>query len=309
MPWREVRVCCAHAACPLAFTLRRSLSPHTNSPPLRHTPTRALSASTKSLTQCGECASPPPLCPRRVWCVRGVGCVCVLGARGAARMPGACAPPPTHPAPAPSRSHAHTLISTHPPPPPPHTHTHRYMSGSLFSKYPFDVPSEQFSPELFRQAFAAVQSCVVHLQARREWGGGGRGGGRAAGRADTHTHAPCAQGVPLSKRFALVPLGPPLLTYSSTCRALLRFDAESRQARGRVGGCLRACVLRLLPPFASSSACTGVCMHSHARTHARTRTYATNAPLLLRCGWRWTAHTPPASLWWRGAAPSPTRAC
>ena len=27
------------------------------------------------------------------------------------------------------------------------------------------------------------------------------------------------QGVPLSKRFALVPLGPPLLTYSSTCKA------------------------------------------------------------------------------------------
>ena len=40
------------------------------------------------------------------------------------------------------------------------------------------------------QAFAAVQASVVHLQ-----------------------------GVPLSKRFALVPLGPPLLTYSSTCKA------------------------------------------------------------------------------------------
>ena len=40
------------------------------------------------------------------------------------------------------------------------------------------------------QAFAAVQASVVHLQ-----------------------------GVPLSKRFALLPLGPPLLTYSSTCKA------------------------------------------------------------------------------------------
>ena len=39
------------------------------------------------------------------------------------------------------------------------------------------------------QAFAAVQASVVHLQ-----------------------------GVPLSKRFALVPLGPPLLSYSSTCK-------------------------------------------------------------------------------------------
>ena len=39
------------------------------------------------------------------------------------------------------------------------------------------------------QAFAAVQASVVHLQ-----------------------------GVPLSKRFALVPLGPPLLSYSSTSK-------------------------------------------------------------------------------------------
>ena len=39
------------------------------------------------------------------------------------------------------------------------------------------------------QGFAAVQASVVHLQ-----------------------------GVPLSKRFALVPLGPPLLSYSSTAK-------------------------------------------------------------------------------------------
>ena len=39
------------------------------------------------------------------------------------------------------------------------------------------------------QAFAAVQASVVHLQ-----------------------------GVPLSKRFALVPLGPPILSYSSTSK-------------------------------------------------------------------------------------------
>ena len=42
---------------------------------------------------------------------------------------------------------------------------------------------------MFKQAFAAVQASVVHLQ-----------------------------GVPLGKRFALVPLGPPLLTYSSTAK-------------------------------------------------------------------------------------------
>ena len=40
------------------------------------------------------------------------------------------------------------------------------------------------------QGFAAVQACVVHLQ-----------------------------GMPLSKRFALVPFGPPLLTYSSQAKA------------------------------------------------------------------------------------------
>lgn len=74
-----------------------------------------------------------------------------------------------------------------------------YMSGSLFSKYPFEVPSEQFTVDRFIQAFAAVQSSVVHLQ-----------------------------GVPLSKRFALVPLGPPLLSYSSTSKALLKYNAEEK---------------------------------------------------------------------------------
>lgn len=77
-----------------------------------------------------------------------------------------------------------------------------FMAGSLFKNYPFEIPTEQFSLELFTQAFAAVQSSVVHLQ-----------------------------GVPLSKRFALVPLGPPLLTYSSTSKAMLQYDQESRQVR------------------------------------------------------------------------------
>ena len=77
-----------------------------------------------------------------------------------------------------------------------------YLSGSLFNKYPFEVPSEQFSLELFTQAFAAIQSSVVHLQ-----------------------------GVPLGKRFALVPLGPPLLSYSSTCRALLKYNAEAKEVQ------------------------------------------------------------------------------
>lgn len=77
-----------------------------------------------------------------------------------------------------------------------------FMAGSLFRNYPFEIPTEQFSLELFTQAFAAVQSCVVHLQ-----------------------------GVPLSKRFALVPMGPPLLTYSSTAKAMLKYNAEAKEVQ------------------------------------------------------------------------------
>eukprot|EP00884_Botryococcus_braunii_P019622 jgi/Botrbrau1/6343/Bobra.0098s0002.1 len=76
------------------------------------------------------------------------------------------------------------------------------MAGSLFRNYPYDIPTEAFSFNLFKQAFAAVQASVVHLQ-----------------------------GVPLCKRFALVPLGPPLLSYSSTAKALLQYDPESQEVR------------------------------------------------------------------------------
>lgn len=67
-----------------------------------------------------------------------------------------------------------------------------FMAGSLFQQYPFDIPTEAFPFEIFKQAFVAIQSCVVHLQ-----------------------------GVSLARRFALVPLGPPLLAYKGTCRAML----------------------------------------------------------------------------------------
>ncbi|KAI3725949.1 hypothetical protein L1987_65745 [Smallanthus sonchifolius] len=67
-----------------------------------------------------------------------------------------------------------------------------FMAGSLFQQYPFDIPTEAFSFEIFKQAFVAVQSCVVHLQ-----------------------------NVSLARRFALVPLGPPLLTYRSNSKAML----------------------------------------------------------------------------------------
>ncbi|GBG60037.1 hypothetical protein CBR_g368 [Chara braunii] len=72
-----------------------------------------------------------------------------------------------------------------------------FMAGSLFKKYPFDIPTEAFPFEIFRQAFVAVQSCVVHLQ-----------------------------GVNLARRFALVPLGPPLLSYRSDSKAMLRADGD-----------------------------------------------------------------------------------
>lgn len=67
-----------------------------------------------------------------------------------------------------------------------------FMAGSLFQQYPYDIPTEAFPFEIFKQAFVAVQSCVVHLQR-----------------------------VSLARRFALVPLGPPLLSYGSRCKAML----------------------------------------------------------------------------------------
>ncbi|ERN13651.1 ribulose-1,5 bisphosphate carboxylase/oxygenase large subunit N-methyltransferase, chloroplastic [Amborella trichopoda] len=67
-----------------------------------------------------------------------------------------------------------------------------FMAGSLFQQYPYDIPTEAFPFEIFKQAFVAVQSCVVHLQ-----------------------------NVSLARRFALVPLGPPLLAYKSNCKAML----------------------------------------------------------------------------------------
>ncbi|KAF7130672.1 hypothetical protein RHSIM_Rhsim10G0009000 [Rhododendron simsii] len=66
------------------------------------------------------------------------------------------------------------------------------FSVALLQQYPYDIPTEAFPFEIFKQAFVAVQSCVVHLQK-----------------------------VSLARRFALVPLGPPLLTYRSNCKSML----------------------------------------------------------------------------------------
>lgn len=38
-----------------------------------------------------------------------------------------------------------------------------YLAGIL-QQYPYDIPTEAFPFEIFKQAFVAVQSCVVHLQ-------------------------------------------------------------------------------------------------------------------------------------------------
>lgn len=38
------------------------------------------------------------------------------------------------------------------------------MSLTAMQQYPFDIPTEAFPFEIFKQAFVAVQSCIVHLQ-------------------------------------------------------------------------------------------------------------------------------------------------
>ncbi|GFR44785.1 hypothetical protein Agub_g6117, partial [Astrephomene gubernaculifera] len=86
-----------------------------------------------------------------------------------------------------------------------------FMAGSLFNKYPFNLPTETFTFEHFKQAFAAVQASIVHLQ-----------------------------GVPIAKRFALVPLGPPLLAYSSTSKSMMTYDEDARAVRLVVSGAVAA---------------------------------------------------------------------
>ena len=64
--------------------------------------------------------------------------------------------------------------------PPSHNNTttqQHQQHNTTNESYPFDLPTEAFSFDLFRQAFAAVQASTVHLQ-----------------------------GVEQTRRFALVPL-------------------------------------------------------------------------------------------------------
>jgi len=80
-----------------------------------------------------------------------------------------------------------------------------FMARSLFKNYPYDIPTEAFSKELYMQAFAAIQSCVVHLQ-----------------------------GVELSKRFALIPMGPPLVMYKSTTKSMLSYNSDTKAVELKV---------------------------------------------------------------------------
>ena len=109
-----------------------------------------------------------------------------------------------------------------------------FMAGSLFKNYPYDVPTEAFSLPLFTQAFAAVQASVVHLQ-----------------------------DVTLSKRFAMVPLGPPLLSYSSTSKAspgaVTRPSAVS-QCDPKLSPLIN---FLLVTALAARHACCKHIMHSH----------------------------------------------
>ncbi len=83
-----------------------------------------------------------------------------------------------------------------------HTH-HTTMANNHWSCISCQHPSPPL-PVLL-QAFAAVQASCVHLQ-----------------------------GVPYARRFALVPMGPPLLTYSSTCKAILAYNPETRAVELKV---------------------------------------------------------------------------
>ncbi|CAG9460769.1 unnamed protein product [Pedinophyceae sp. YPF-701] len=73
-----------------------------------------------------------------------------------------------------------------------------YMAPSLFDRYPFDAPTECFPFEVFKQAFAAIQESTVHLQ-----------------------------GAPIARRFALIPLAAPNLTWSPNCKTYFTYDEKA----------------------------------------------------------------------------------
>ena len=105
------------------------------------------------------------------------------------------------------------------------------LASSLFSRYPFDAPSSAFSFDVFKSAYCV---CVGGGErGARRGGGGRRGGGARNRRAPVCPPSPPRSvqsavvhlmGVPPAARFALVPLGPPLLRYSATARTTLKWD-------------------------------------------------------------------------------------
>lgn len=106
------------------------------------------------------------------------------------------------------------------------------MAGSLFKNYPYDIPTEAFSLALFTQAFATVQASIVHLQ-----------------------------DVTLSKRFALVPLGPPLLSYSSTSKVSHCFGIVCTSLQ-----CYFVCIAAGTP-FSTGKVLSSVCALSVLSLH------------------------------------------
>ncbi|KAG5527082.1 hypothetical protein RHGRI_028117 [Rhododendron griersonianum] len=117
-----------------------------------------------------------------------------------------------------------------------------YLTGSLTKQYPYDIPTEAFPFEIFKQAFVAVQSCVIHLQKANIIPIPAFTDLELVQIPCTKCHVfwcrlPCAlctldgflnfvnnlviEKVSLARRFALVPLGPPLLAYRSNCKSML----------------------------------------------------------------------------------------
>ena len=133
------------------------------------------------------------------------------------------------------------------------------MASSLFKRYPFDLPSEAFSFDRFKQAFAAVQASIVHLQVHETVAATGAKSipfilvysgftpsqyfhfGQAIycillspicpPYPACHLFIFDLQGVSVGKRFTLVPLGPPLLSYSSTSKAMLQYNSGTKSVQ------------------------------------------------------------------------------
>ena len=105
-----------------------------------------------------------------------------------------------------------------------------FMAGSLFKSYPYDIPTEAFSLDIFTQVRCAsitpralsssAPACVhAHYSPNGTWFTTLAAARALQAFAAVQASVVHLQGVSLAKRFALVPLGPPLLSYASTAKA------------------------------------------------------------------------------------------